>query len=436
MKNLLSRIIVLIILQGLIGGNPFNALAVDFFDGKSVHGTPALRWDTKIPIGVIGQSVAYITILKGTPLAEIPNKISKKRKEVGLSPDIPLNEQNEFFQNLSWKTPKVLFVKPPLPGRVVKMNVHPGQQIVAKDIVGTIECMKMHIDIRAGAHGELAHALGEIRDVFFKAGDMIDRESDFISYVPPDPDWEDLDQAKILDNKDLLALLFSWGARTPPAGPSAPSPNKERKNTRPIRILENKDFMILLFPWMAPGTTPGVTNPPTSPPPPMKGSKGNALNSLIDPHHHRAFTSPNVPLSKATNSALESSDQNQARRKDSDNIPLEKSRNLPVLWQTSMVTFHQKEIRTHEFADTSGSSTSAWACGFYLVVVLSKIAFAIKSVTYNIVRRSRIRKSAFILSFYPRTVYLHAPDFNTHWAVKNKSSHNMNRRYFARWRFG
>ena len=113
-KKLLKQLFFLMVLQGVIGLTLFVANAVDFLDDTGPQGAPVLRRDTKIPAGFSNRTIHYITLPRGTPLSEIPRKISQRREEVGLSPDIPRDQQDEFFQGVPWKIAKDIFLKSPL----------------------------------------------------------------------------------------------------------------------------------------------------------------------------------------------------------------------------------------------------------------------------------------------------------------------------------
>ena len=119
LKKGLTSALFLVLAQNLINPTFFVSHAVDFLDRKNTQGRTHLGWDTKIPVGLVGNTAHYITLPMGTPLVTIPIKISQKRVEVGLSPEISPDDQGEFFQNFPWETAKAIFIKSPIPGRVV-----------------------------------------------------------------------------------------------------------------------------------------------------------------------------------------------------------------------------------------------------------------------------------------------------------------------------
>lgn len=423
MRKLLAQVFFLIILQGLIISAPFITHAVDFLDRKDAQGRSLLGWDTKVPVGLVGRMVHYITLPMGTPLSTIPLKISQKRKEVGLPPDISPDEQNEFLQSFTWETAKAVLIKFPIPGRVIHMNVHQGQRVMARDSVCTIECMKMYMDIVAGSQGE-------IRDIFFQTGDIVGHESDLMSLLPASPNWEGIDQEKILDNKDFLISLFPWATRTPLTPPQTLPPSREWGDIRQPTILDSgKDYMVFLYPWMA-GTPPLPSNAP----PPQKGIKSNVFNAFSGSgNNQQALTPPKTLPSSIQNPMMDYSDQSHKISMGNGQTTHERAEKNPFIWQESKVSFQQKNQRD-EFKDTSGISITAciqWVCG---LVILSKLAFALKLLCCNLLRRVRLKKYSCIVSAFPRTAYLYVSDCNQYMAVKNKAARNRNRRYFVRWK--
>ena len=198
---------------------------------------------------------------------------------------------------------------------------------------------------------------------------MVDHDSDLISYVSSNPDWEDVDQEKILESKDLLIFLFSWGTRTPPTPPRAPSPNGEWKNTPHLEFLENKDVMILLYPWMM-GPPPA---PPTMPPPP-KGIKSDGLTARAgNENNQQLLPTPETLPSGLQNSVLDHADQNRKVGNDPIKATYEKTERKPPIWQDNATAFQQQRIQRDEFKDTSGVSMVAWTSWVCGLVVLSNL---------------------------------------------------------------
>jgi biotin carboxyl carrier protein len=370
----------------------------------------------------VGRTAQYITLPMGTVISTIPLKISQKREEIGLSPDISLDQQDNFFQNLTWETAKAVLVKSPMPGRLVHMNVRQGQRVLAGDPVATIECMKMYMNIVAESHGE-------IRDVFFRAGDMVGNASDLIRLLPTSPDWEGITQEKILENKDFLISLFPWAAKAVSKSLRKPFSNRAR-NRPPSKIFEDKNYLVLLYPW--------VTKPllaPSSNPPPHKGVKSDMLTTLwASENNQQAFIPPAALPPSTQNSVTHDSDQHHKARRGNAKITYENIEKQPSIWQGSKASFQQQELGRDEFKDASGISAVAWVHWFCGLVVLSKLVLALKSLSCHLLMRVRLKKYAFIVSAFPKTAYLYANNCNNYPLVKNKTAHNRNRRYFARWK--
>lgn len=434
MKKRLTQLFVLIILQGWVAPILFPIHAVDFLDGKGFQKKSTLQWDVKIPAGAIGNTVHYITFTKGTPLSEIPHKISQKRKEIGLSADIPHAEQKDFFQNLTWKTAKATFLKSPLPGRVIHMSAQPGQMIMAGERICTIECMKMYLEIRAD-HAGIENARGEVRNIFFEPGDIVENGSDLVSFVSSNPDWEDIDQEKILQNKDFLIFLFSWGTKHPPPPAHTPPPNRRGK-AHYAPLLEDKHVMILLYPWMT-----GASPMPPNIPPTTKGPKSNAWNrffgkdnslpGLKKPSSQNSMSGIAVPpLITYQSNNDDNSQSNTEITKPKKHLLIEQS-TAPSLYQKEL---EDKESQGTKFKDTSGASIFVWVSWLCGLVILNKLALALKSLNSNLLKRIRLRKYAFIVSAFPRTAHIYTTDCNTYPFIKKQTATNTNRKYIIKWR--
>jgi len=233
-----ANIFLFFVLQGWLWLTSCFSEPPTFLDEESSHLTPILRRDTKIPVGVHDNTLHHITLPTGTSLHEIPSKISQKRTEVGLSPNIPFDQQNEFFQNLKWQTTQDILIKSPMPAKVVQVLVYSGQRVNQGDPLFTLECMKMQMCIRAPSPGETTH-------VFLEEGQLVDQDSALLALLPSFPYWEEVNQAQILDNKDLLMALFPWAAITPPFTNNAPSPHNGEKNKVSTVVSENESNLPL-----------------------------------------------------------------------------------------------------------------------------------------------------------------------------------------------
>lgn len=74
--------------------------AFDLFDDSSSKGI-TLRHDMKIPIGATNRKLHHLFLPTGTPIKEIPEKVSERRITLGLPAEILLSEQERFFQEFS-----------------------------------------------------------------------------------------------------------------------------------------------------------------------------------------------------------------------------------------------------------------------------------------------------------------------------------------------
>ena len=434
MKKFLVQLFVLMISQGLVGPMLVFIHAVDFLDGKYPQKKSTLQWDTKIPAGVVGNTIHYITLAKGTPFSKIPHKISQKRTEIGLSPDIPHAEQKDFFQNLPWKTAKATFLKSPLPGRVIHVNAQPGQIIMAGERICTIECMKMYLEIRAD-HTGIENAHGEVRNIFFEPGDIVENGSDLVSFVSSHPDWENIDQGKILQNKDFLIFLFSWGAKHPPP-PTHTAPPNRRGKAHYAPLLEDKHVMILLYPWMT-----GNSPMPPNISPPTKGPKSNAWNRFFGKDNSLPTLKKPSPQNSISGIAASPLATYQSNKEDNNqsNSKITQPKKYTSIEQSTAPSLHQKELEDKEpqgaeFKDISGVSTFVWVSWLCGLVILNKLALALKSLNSNLLKRIRLRKYAFIVSAFPRTAYVCTTNCNTYLLIKKQTATNTNRKYIIKWR--
>jgi len=187
-------------------------------------GIPILKKETRIPVGSIGGIIHSIHFPSGTPLSEIPKKVSQKREKIGLLPDISHSERNQFFQNLHWQTSKTESVTMPMPGQLIAIFVNKGDLVKKGDKLCTVETMKMQNIMRA----ERDSVVGEIH---YEVMDMVAYGTTLASLLPRDEDWETIAQGNILKNAGFLATLFPWHNDTLPNPPSTPSfPPSEETN--------------------------------------------------------------------------------------------------------------------------------------------------------------------------------------------------------------
>lgn len=418
-KKLLTSLFFLVLAQNLINPTFFVSHAVDFLDRKNTQGRSHLGWDTKIPVGLIGNTAHYLTLPMGMPLIAIPLKISQKREELGLSADISPHEQSGFFQNVPWETAKAIFIKSPIPGYVVHMNVRQGQRIMAGDSVYTLESMKMHINISAGTHGE-------IRDIFFQAGDTVDNQSNLISLLPTSPNWENIEQEKIMENRDFLMSLFPWAAKIAFKPSKTPSSNREWENRRTSTIFDNADHPVLLWPWRA-----EFPLKPSNNPLPHKGSRSNILTaSPINAPGQQMLTLSEFFSSAMQNLIINHFDRSHKLGMGNTRTTSEMEEKQPSMGQREKAYISYQAVQKDEFKNTSGISTFSWVQWLCGLVILSKLASLLQSLSYNLWRRIGFN----IISAFPTTAYLCVSNCNNYVIIKNITAYNRNCRYFVKWR--
>lgn len=198
----------LFILQVLLQSTLCFSESLNFLDTDESRGVATLRRDIKIPICVVDDTVHKLTLAKGTCVSDISSQISQKRQDLGLSPDVPLEQQDRFFQDCSWQTTKDVTLTAPMPGKIVQVFVHKGQLVERGDYLYELESMKM-FSIIATQYS------GIIEDIFVKLGQIIDCASVIINISSHVPIWEDVDQAKILEIRDMLTSFFPWATAVP-----------------------------------------------------------------------------------------------------------------------------------------------------------------------------------------------------------------------------
>jgi biotin carboxyl carrier protein len=208
LKTGLIKVFFLFIFPGWVCSTHCFSETDVFLEAEEPHGVRHLRRDIKIPVGVADNTLHHAQLRKGTPLHEISSKISQRREEIGLSPEISLEQQDEFFQDFSWQIPKQSVVKSFIPGRIVEVFVHKGQHVEKGDRLCEIECMKMYLTIRSPFPGETT-------DIFLKEKDNVQYDAPLIGLLPTSPEWEEVDREHILDHKDFLLSCFPW-AMSPP----------------------------------------------------------------------------------------------------------------------------------------------------------------------------------------------------------------------------
>ena len=179
-KVILIKMFILFISLAWPCSTPCFSETDAFFETEELHGVGLLRRDIKIPVGVADNTLNHAQLPKGTPLHEISSKIAQRREEVGLPPEISLEQQDEFFYDFDWQIAKKSVVKSFMPGRIVEVFVHKGQYIEKGDRLCEIECMKMYLTIRSPFPGETT-------DIFLKERDNVQYDSPLIGLLPTSP---------------------------------------------------------------------------------------------------------------------------------------------------------------------------------------------------------------------------------------------------------
>jgi biotin carboxyl carrier protein len=214
-----------------------------------------LKQTLRIPVGLKGSvsnspffsrfGTPYVDVTEGTPLHEIPARITQRREELGLPSQIPLDQQNEFFQNLTWSrslSSGAFSIKAPMPGRVRQILVHQNQRVAKGTPICVTEAMKMEMVLRAPYPGV-------INQIVTQESTLIDTNDALIVLEPSVPFWEVLDPSLIAQHRDFLLPFFPWEralpeenqtAVTPPSGPEGAGENTcildQRDNIQPLDL--------------------------------------------------------------------------------------------------------------------------------------------------------------------------------------------------------
>lgn len=210
---------------------------------------PVLRQTLRIPVGsresasnsphLSRYGTPYVDVPEGTLLYEIPSIITQRREELGLSSQIPLDQQNEFFQNLTWS--RLLSfgtfpIIPPIPGRVRQILTEKGQRVAKGTPLCIVEAMKMEMVLRAPYPGK-------IHQILTQENSLIDTNNVLIVLEPSVPFWETLDPSLIAQHRDFFFSFFPWERILPeenePTVTVAPVPTSAGENTIILDQREN-----------------------------------------------------------------------------------------------------------------------------------------------------------------------------------------------------
>jgi biotin carboxyl carrier protein len=196
------KVFFLLSLQGFISPTICFSELPDFLDDSDPH-RMVLQRDIKVPLGFKGNVVQYVVLPTGTPLIEIAPKISQKREEIDLSPHIPLDQQDAFFQDYLWQTKKDHIETTSMPGKIIQLFVRKGQHVEKGERLCVIEAMKIQITV-------LSSYAGEVKNISVEENTVANAGSTLMSLLPTSPNWEDINQEQILQNKDFLLSFFPW----------------------------------------------------------------------------------------------------------------------------------------------------------------------------------------------------------------------------------
>ena len=170
---------------------------------------PILAHNLQIPISSSERTIDYLTAPAGTSLIEIPHQISQARQSKGLSPYIPLNQQDELL-NYTWYVNNNLCEECPMPGKIIKIYSQKGQNVTPGQELCKIESMKMEHTIKSTIDGEII-------DILVQDGDQVGIQP--ILKLRP-LKWKSINFQDILDNQKILSTFFPWESsrvNVPPA---------------------------------------------------------------------------------------------------------------------------------------------------------------------------------------------------------------------------
>ncbi|MCE3230578.1 MAG: oadA [Alphaproteobacteria bacterium] len=408
-KACLKKILFLLALQALSGSIAGISEALDFVDREHPHG-PALREATKIPVGFIDHMVHYIIASTGTPLRYIPFKIAQEREELGLSLEVPLDQQEMLFQRFFWKPYKLTLEKSPVPGNVIKVPIQEGQQVQRGDILIIVEAMKMEFVIKAASPGE-------VRDIFCKVGDSKGAGEQLLSFTTPSSRWEAIDPTQI---EDLLMSIFPWAIK------SLPHEIHDFLGSMATQAKEPA-FATTLSPILSASPLPGLPNPPASPSDMTQINEGGKTRKSPSPTG-QGFTEKGI--------APHSGTRNHDTRTEAPLLKKAKLEGAKDFSQTEpplnvlMPVFKNKNVNLDDHrASFSPSFGGTWTGGLML---LGGFIFALKAIGYGNLTRVFFRKLTGAFSRPLLNIaYLTMDDFKIR-NFTNPSAHNMNRPPFTK----
>lgn len=483
-KTIFFKVFSLIILQVFMCQTICFSEGLDFLDTEDLQGIPTLRRDIKIPVGISDDTVHNFTLEKGTLVSEIPSKISQKRQEIGLSPHVPLEQQDTLFQDYSWQTTKHKIVKAPTSGKIIQVFVHKGQQIEKGEKLCLIEVMKMLTTVTSPSSGE-------ITQLSFQADDLVDNNSILISLLPTSPKWEDINQTQILDSKDLLLPFFPWATSASiESNIHDPSPNNGQDKGILNARVEREDNLSMQTPQEEPLQSPSLLLMATPLPEPVQDSieesrhieqtpislpvllQGSVIEQEMEPRNLNTLDIPSLsevsPLTlqinfnahetsvldkKAPFSIVEFDNKEKTDRKfEKDSMPFT-LKSIGIVGKKNLVPFNSsikksteennyslqwecsipqskvllRKALTHKFDDESNFSIGKWATWIGGLIALSKLIFALTAMRHYILLRGAQYRIIYCIIFSLRkTIYLDASNFNKYRFLINQVASNMN----------
>lgn len=209
LKTKFIHIIFLLLVQSLIFSS--YCCSFDLFEEAADTATYSynlrLKNDIQVPLAVKEAKAEYLTVPRGTREYEIPDIVSRRRSALGLSSEMTAAQRNELLERFSWKVAKDKIIKTRLPGKIIEI-LSRGQNVKMGAELFKIEYMKMQDTIRSEKDGV-------IKDIYYKEGAIIEDGVAVVSLFPKFPEWEDMDQASIMRNKNLLLSFFPLAAQLP-----------------------------------------------------------------------------------------------------------------------------------------------------------------------------------------------------------------------------
>jgi biotin carboxyl carrier protein len=484
-----TKIFFILILQGLLTSTPCFSIP-DFLDQEGPQGASILRRAIKIPVGFTDNTIHHITLSPGTLLNEISPKISQMREKIGLPPTISLDQQDEFLQGFCWKTAKSIIIKSTMAGTIINVLVHKGQQVRKGKPLCEIEAMKMESIIRALSSGEIGHVFLEKGNKFSDGAALISLSPSSPEWEDIDPTQILKNKDLLISLFPWAASSPIESTYTPSQGNGADNEIQSAlvadKNNQPTELLQEE---LLPSPSLPLGVIisaaqeePGldVASPSSFTPSVLSGAPNSILNppDNLPPDNNVQRTEDTSQSTREEVRILPepSIDHLQAQEglspqtslRTSQEVMQQAQNTIPVLQQapavlpssTEEVSSIRMEIpflkkggekEQQQFTQMSSSlpksnkflkaqlinelkeesdfslfTWTKWICG---LIILSKLIFAIKIMSYYRLRCSQLRKIYYIIFPLPKIRYLHAIDFKKQMLITNIFAHNMNRIY-------